>query len=339
MRFPSITIALIALNTVAANSIAQIGVRAHSPRRDAGQLHLRDLAQSRANRVVHGSSYAFDGPSHIAPRSYNDGYGGFFSPSISIGGQFGDVFGKDTFGGKPVHHRVVHVNRVPYAFYRGGYYRYNDYGYSNNRRQVVQSPTVIVIDRTGVSTNEVDPQQPVTLEASDLVSPLELGREALYAGDADQAVGFLTEHELANEGDREAERLLGVALAMDDQVELGIALIARAYRGNPELAFSPLTRETVDSLAAWRSVQRDVQRHATVKRTGSAWLAAIVITQDELPVLTHQDRLEYGLRAGLHPDICDAILRFLDGGEPREVPQSSEPIVAPVDTAARSAGA
>ncbi|MGD1916464.1 MAG: tetratricopeptide repeat protein [Phycisphaerales bacterium] len=328
MRTPSITIALVALHAVAATSFAQIGVRAQSPRRDAGQLHLRHLAQSRANQMVHGRHYQFDGPSHIGSSSYDDGYAHYFNPSISIGGQFGDVFGKITVGGKPVHHKIVHVNRIPYAFYRGGYYRYDDYGYHNNRRQVVQSPTVIVIDRTGVSTNEVDPEEPITLEAADLVSARELGQQALYAGDAEQAVGFLTEHVLANEGDREAERLLGVALAMDDQVELGIALIARAYRGNPELAFSPLTRETVDSLAAWRGVQRDIQRYATVRRTGSAWLAAIAITQDELPLHTHEDRLENARRAGLHPDVVDAFQRFFEGGEPRKPPveTTAEPV-------------
>ena len=337
MRTPSLAIVLATLAGVAATSLAQAGVRAQSPRRDAGQHALRQMAQSRANHMVHRNHYQFAGPSHVAP-----GYRYHNAPSISIGGRFGDAFGRVTFDAKPVHHKIIYVNRIPYAFYRGGYYRYGNSGYENNRRQVVQSPTVIVIDRTGVSTNEVDPPEPITLDESMLVSPFELGQRALYAGDAEQAVGFLTEHVLANEGDRRAERLLGVALAMDDQVELGIALIARAYRGDPELAFSPLTRETIDSLSAWRAVQRDIQRYASVQRSSSAWLAAIVITQDELRVRTHQDRLENARRAGLAPDVVDAFQRVFEGGEPRTTlvtpPTPAPKAVEPADAEAEGAG-
>jgi len=341
MRTSSFAIIVATLAGVAATSSAQVGVRAKSPRRDAGQHALRLLAESRANRIVHGDRYHFVGPSHIASgsRSRHDGY----TRGIAIGGRFGDAYGRVHLGHEPYGHsfgRVVYVNRIPYAFYGGGYYRCDDYGDYRNRRQVIQSPTVIVVDRTGVSTNEVDPQEPITIDESSLLSPQELGRQALYAGNAEQAVELLTEHVLANEGDRAAERMLGIALVLDDQIELGVALIARAYKGDPELAFSLVGRDTIDSLSDWRRVQREVQRYATVQRTASAWLAAIVITQEELPARVHEERLENARRAGLHPDIADAFQRYLEGGEPLQKAEdqldSSEPATDEGSTEERS---
>lgn len=301
-------VSTIVILAVCGSAMAQQGVRAKSPRRDAGQNALRMIAESQANRNI-GQPSPFEGLSHVAPRvPRHSGY------TYAIGG---DVFGRVHVGSR-FRHDIIRIGRSPYICYDGGYYRYRGFDpyYEPTRRQVVQSPTVIVIDRTGVSTNEVDPAEPIELAEADRVSPEELGRTALYAGEAEQAVRFLTEHVLLNEGDRKAERLLGIALVLDGQTELGIAVIARAYRGDPEMAFAPLGRDTIDSLAAWRSVQRDVQRYAGVQRTGSSWLAAIVVTQEELPNRTHEQRLEHARRAGLDVDVADAFQRYLEGGEP-----------------------
>jgi hypothetical protein len=276
-----------------------------------------------------------EGPSNIAPddhqRSY--GHGSYQGGGISIGGRVGDVYGRLHLGGdfhhNKHHHNIIYVNRSPYFAYNGGYYRYRGYDpyYDTNRRQVVQSPTVIVIDRTGVSTNEVDPQEPIVVDQADRVSPLELGTQALYAGKAQQAIGFLTEHVLVNEGDRQAERLLGVAFLLDGQTELGIAMLSRAYKGDPEMAFAPIGRDTVDSLTAWRQIQRDVQRYAQVQGTASSWLAAIVVTQQELDNRTHARRLEDARRAGLDVDVVDAFQRYLEGGEPIKQPEAAQEAV------------
>ena len=322
------TVAILAIAGLAASAAAQQGVRSKMPRRDAGENALRMLAESRANRDVGNTPPPQAGPSPIAPGYRHGGYR-YSSPGITIG--YGSNGGYAHIGGGSYddhHHHghdVVYINRVPYYCYNGGYYPYSnydrDYYYGNNRRQVVQSPTVIVIDRTGVSTNEVDPAEPIKLDEAQRISPDKLGRQALYAGDASQAVELLTEHVLANEGDRQAERLLGVALVLDGQTELGIALISRAYTGDPELAFKPMTRDTIDSLSSWRRVQRDIQRYANVQRTASSWLAAIVITQDELPNRTHADRLEQARRAGLDVGVADAFQRYLEGGEPIKKPE------------------
>ncbi|MFI4917148.1 MAG: hypothetical protein ACIAS6_11660, partial [Phycisphaerales bacterium JB060] len=257
----------LAMLALSGSVFAQQGVRAQSPRRDAGQNALRMIAEEQANRNI-GQPSPFVGPSNVAPRYHRS-----HSP-YDAGGH---VFGRQRGDFLPRHHQLVHIGRSPFIVYNGGYYRYRGYDpyYEPTRRQVVQSPTVIVIDRTGVRTNEVNPAEPIELTDADRVSPLELGRASLVAGEAEQAVRFLTEHVLVNEGDRRAERLLGIALVLDGQTELGIAVIGRAYRGDPEMAFAPLGRDTIDSLAAWRRVQRDVQRYAQVQRTASAWLAAI----------------------------------------------------------------
>ena len=322
------TIAVLALAGLSAAASAQQGVRSQAPRRDAGEHALRMLAESRANRPSRQQPAPVEGPSNRAPVYPHQGKGVYNVPGITIGGRFGDVRGRIDLGGGHYgyHPRVVYVNRAPYYCYNGGYYR-TGYGYYDgpNRRQVVQSPTVIVIDRTGVSTNEVDPAQPITIDESQRVSPKELGTKALHAGEAGRAVDFLTEHVLANEGDREAERLLGVALVLDGRPELGIALISRAYKGDPELAFRPLTRDTMDSLSSWRSVQRDVQRYANIQRTASAWLAAIALTQSELPMRTHAERLEHARRAGLDVDVADAFQRYLEGGEPMRRAEPGDP--------------
>ncbi len=313
MRVLITTVSLLAL---CGSTFAQQGVRAKSPRRDAGQHALRMIAESQANRNI-GRPSPFTGPTHVAPR-----YGHSYGRTIVHGGSFGGFHGKPYY--RP--HDIIHVGRSPFIFYNGGYYRYRGYDpyYEPTRRQVVQSPTVIVIDRTGVRTNEVEPSEPIELTDADRVSPLELGRESLVAGESEQAVRLLTEHVLVNEGDRRAERLLGVALVLDGQTELGIAVIGRAYRGDPEMAFAPLGRDTIDSLAAWRRVQRDVQRYAQVQRTASSWLAAIAVTQDELPNRTHEERLEHARRAGLDVDVVDAFQRYLEGGEPIKKPEPAE---------------
>lgn len=324
MRALITTVALLALG---GSTLAQQGVRAKSPRRDAGQHALRMIAESQANRNI-GQPSPFVGSSHVAPR-YGHSYGHSFGRSVFHDGYHGKVYHRP--------HDLFHVGRSPFIFYNGGYYRYRGYDpfYEPTRRQVVQSPTVIIIDRTGVQTNEVDPAEPIEITDADRVSPLELGRAALVAGNSEQAVRFLTEHVLVNEGDRRAERLLGVALVLDGQTELGIAVIGRAYRGDPEMAFAPLGRDTIDSLAAWRRVQRDVQRYANVQRTASAWLAAIAVTQAELPNRTHEERLEHGRRAGLEVDVVDAFQRYFEGGEPIENPEP----VQPAEEAAGTEGA
>ncbi len=313
----------------ASQALAQQGVRAKSPRRDAGQNALRMIAQEQASRQPRQHTPAPAGPSNIAPGHHGSyGHGSSYGGGFSIGGSTGDVYGRLHLDGvfghdHGHHHKIIVVNRVPYYIYNGGYYRYRGYDWYDapSRRQVVQSPTVIVIDRTGVSTNEVDPKEPIEISDADRVSPLELGTEALYAGKAEQAIQFLTEHVLVNEGDREAERLLGVAFLLDGQTELGIAMISRAYKGDPEMAFDPIGRDILDSLTNWRKVQRDVQRYAQVQRTASSWLAAIVITQEELDNRTHERRLEEARRAGLDVGVIDAFQRYLEGGEPIEKPQ------------------
>lgn len=296
---------------------AQQGVRSQSPRRDAGQNALRMIAEEQANRNI-GQPSPFVGPSNVAPR-YPRSHHPYDAGGHVFGRRHGDLVRR--------HHNLIHIGRSPFIVYNGGYYRSRGYDpyYEPTRRQVVQSPTVIVIDRTGVRTNEVNPAEPIELAEADRVSARELGARALVAGDAEQAVKFLTEHVLTSEGDRRAERLLGVALVLDRQTELGIAVIARAYKGDPEMAFEPLGRDTIDSLAQWRKVQRDVQRYAGIQRTASAWLAAIVVTQDELPNRTHEKRLEDARRAGLDVDIADAFQRYLEGGEPIEKPEP-EPV-------------
>ncbi|MEQ8318528.1 MAG: hypothetical protein RIE77_03925 [Phycisphaerales bacterium] len=318
MRALITTVTLLALS---GSALAQQGVRAQSPRRDAGQHALRMIAESQANRNI-GQPSPFVGPSNVAPR-----YGHSYGHSIfqGHGGFHGQIHRRS--------HDIIHVGRSPFIVYNGGYYRYRGYDpfYEPTRRQVVQSPTVIIIDRTGVQTNEVDPAEPIEITDADRVSPRELGRAALVAGNSEQAVRFLTEHVLVNEGDRRAERLLGVALVLDGQTELGIAVIGRAYRGDPELAFEPLGRDTIDSLAAWRRVQRDVQRYASVQRTASAWLAAIAVTQAELPNRTHEERLEQARRAGLGVDVVDAFQRYLEGGEPITKPEPVQPAEEAVD--------
>ncbi|UYV11880.1 MAG: hypothetical protein NCW75_11295 [Phycisphaera sp.] len=331
MRAVTTTLAVLLVAGAASQSLAQQGVRAKSPRRDAGQNALRMIAESQANRNVRQDTPDFAGPSNIAPRGFHRSHGRIFhhGGGISIGGSVGDVYGRLHLGGvfHDDHHfgrrNIVFVNRSPYFIHNGSYYRYRGYDPYDapTRRQVVQSPTVIVIDRTGVSTNEVDPQEPVELNEADRVSARELGARALSAGNADQAIEFLTEHVLVNEGDRQAERLLGVAMLLDGRTELGIALISRAYTGDPEMAFEPIGRDTIDSLASWRKVQREVQRYAGIQRTASSWLAAIVLTQEELPNRTHEQRLEEARRAGLDVDIADAFQRYLEGGEPIESPE------------------
>lgn len=331
MRPFTMTLAALIIAGTASQALAQHGVRSNSPRRDAGQHALRMIAESQANRNNRRDTPDVAGPSHVAPRSYRGSYGhGYYNGGgISIGGSFGDVYGRLHLGGVfhddhyHGHRNIVYVNRSPYFIHNGSYYRYRGYDPYDapSRRQVIQSPTVIVIDRTGVSTNEVDPQDPIELNEADRVSAHELGVEALNAGRAEQAIQFLTEHVLVNEGDRQAERLLGVAFLLDGQTELGIALISRAYKGDPEMAFMPLGRDTIDSLSAWRKVQRDVQRYAAVQRTGSSWLAAIVVTQEELPNHTHEERLEAARRAGLDVDVADAFQRYLEGGEPIKKPE------------------
>jgi|GEM_PF-4994998 len=333
MRPLTSTIAVLVIAGAASQVLAQQGVRAQSPRRDAGQHALRMIAESQANRSTRRDTPVVAGPSNIAPRHYRGSYGhGYhYGGGISIGGSFGDVYGRLHVGGvfhdddRHGHRNIIYVNRSPYFIHNGSYYRYRGYDPYDapSRRQVIQSPTVIVIDRTGVSTNEVDPQEPVELSQADRVNAYELGVEALYAGKAEQAIEFLTEHVLVNEADREAERLLGVAFLLDGQTELGIALIARAYKGDPEMAFKPLGRDTIDSLSAWRKVQRDVQRYAAVQRTSGAWLAAIVVTQEELPNHTHEQRLEEARRAGISVDVADAFQRFLEGGEPLPKPEAA----------------
>lgn len=337
MRALTTTFAALALAGCTASALAQHGVRAKSPRRDAGQNALRMIAEEQASRQTRQNMPPFEGPSNVAPR-YPYPYGRTHSHGggISIGGRSGDFFGRVHVGGYVLdhgdHHDIIYVDRSPYYFHNGGYYRYRGYDRYDEptRRQVVQGPTVIVIDRTGVSTNEVDPKAPVAIEEEDRVSARDLGVRALRAGDADQAVDFLTEHVLVNEGDRQAERLLGVALLLEGQTELGIALISRAYSGDPEMAFTPIGRDTIDSLSTWRRVQRDVQRYANVQRTGSAWLAAIVLTQEELPNRTHAERLEQARRAGLDVDVADAFQRYLEGGEPLLKPAVTQP-AEPVD--------
>ncbi len=330
----TITLAVLMIAGTASHALAQQGVRPGSPRRDAGQNALRMIAQDQANRRARQQPPPLAGPSNIAP-GYSRGHGSHgsrYHNGISIGGRSGDVYGKLHFGGHAGHryghyqdrHRdFIVVNRSPFYLYNGGYYRSRGYDpyYEPTRRQVVQSPTVIVIDRTGVSTNEVNPRAPIEINEADRVSARELGARALNAGDAGQAVDLLTEHVLVNEGDREAERLLGVALVLNGQTELGIALISRAYTGDPEMAFRPIGRDTIDSLSEWRKVQRDVQRYAGVQRTASAWLAAIVVTQDELPNRTHAERLEQARRAGLDVDVADAFQRYIEGGEPLRAPE------------------
>jgi hypothetical protein len=346
MRALTTTLAILALTGSTASALAQQGVRSKSPRRDAGQNALRMIAQEQASRQARQQPGPIEGPSNVAPRypyPYRHGvrhHGG----GISFGGRSGDFFGRVHVGDHRHHHGdhhdIVYVGRYPYYVHNGSYYRYRGYDpyYEPTRRQVVQSPTVIVIDRTGVSTNEVDPKAPVTVDEDDRVSARDLGARALHAGDAGQAVELLTEHVLVHEGDRKAERLLGVALLLDGQTELGIALISRAYTGDPEMAFAPLGRDTIDSLSAWRSVQRDVQRYAGVQRTASAWLAAIVLTQEELPNRTHAERLEQARRAGLDVDVADAFERYLEGGQPLTTPAEAQAEVAPSEPAAEDPG-
>lgn len=331
MRAITTTLAALLIAGTTSQALAQQGVRAKSPRRDAGQNALRMIAESQANRDTNRQTPAPVGPSNIAPRSYHGSYGRSYHSGggISIGGSVGDVYGRLHLGGvfHDDHHHgrrnIVYVNRSPYFIHNGSYYRYRGYDPYDapTRRQVIQSPTVIVIDRTGVSTNEVYPEEPIELTEADRVSTRELGTQALNAGKASQAIKFLTEHVLVNEGDREAERLLGVAMLLDGQTELGIALISRAYTGDPEMAFEPIGRDTIDSLASWRKIQRDVQRYAGIQRTASSWLAAIVVTQQELPNRTHEQRLEEARRAGLSVDIADAFQRYLEGGDPIAKPE------------------
>lgn len=342
MRPLTTILAILVLAGTTAHAMAQQGVRAQSPRRDAGQNALRMIAEEQASRRTSQNIPPHQGPSNVAQDYDHRFYGHTYyqGGGISIGGKFGDVYGRLHLGGDFLHnkhhHNVIYVNRSPYFIHNGSYYRYRGYDPFDapSRRQVVQSPTVIVIDRTGVSTNEVDPQDPVELTEADRVSAHELGVQALYAGMADQAIEFLTEHVLVNDGDREAERLLGVAFLLDGQTEIGIALIAKAYNGDPELAFKPLGRDTIDSLSAWRKVQRNVQRYANVQRTSGAWLAAIVVTQEELPNRTHAQRLEDARRAGLSVDVADAFQRYLEGGQPIEKPEPVQEETEPPATEA-----
>lgn len=347
MRTLSTLVVVVTLAGLAVPSLAQQGVRAQSPRRDAGQQVQRSMSHDQSSRH-------FAGPSNIARSSGGSRHGGggqvlqfrhrtphvvghdrgvfVGGSSVHIGGQFGDVHGGIRLGGFPhvVHHRPVHhLGHSTFGLHGLRSYGYGyGYGYDRydapTRQPVVQGPTVIIIDRTGVSTNEVDPASPIVLSEVPAADPLAEGIAALYRGHAGPAVDALTAHVLVHEGDRRAERLLGVALVLNGQTELGIALIARAYKGEPALAYEPLGRETIDSLSGWRRVQRDVQRYAGVHRTASSWLAAIAVTQTELPNDKHAERLEYARRAGLDVDVADALERYLEGESP-EAPAAPTP--------------
>lgn len=334
----------LALACATAPVVAQQGVRAQSPRRDAGQHALRAIDDEQASRHIAGPSNI--APSRVAPHHGGQGRvvqyrhhkphvtahhdrGIFIGGSgIHIGGRFGDVHAGIHLGGIAhggiIHHRPRHhFGHTTFGLHGRPYSGYS-YGRSDTRQPVVQGPMVIIIDRTGVSTNEVDPAAPIVLDELPRIDPRAEGVAALYHGRAGLAVDHLTAHVLANEGDRRAERLLGVALVLNGQSELGIAVIARAYNGDPSLVFEPLGRDTIDSLSDWRRVQRDVQRYAGVHRTASSWLASIAVTQTELSKPRHAERLEYAKRAGLDVDVADALQRWLEGEGPSENP-AAEP--------------
>lgn len=314
---------LLTLTGIVAPVLAQQGVRAQSPRRDAGQQALRAIEQDQAGRDRAG-------PSNLAPpattrppvyrpavtRVVRHDRGVVIGGSgIHIGARFGDVEARINLGGDVLvggscgwpSHCACRVPHVPHGSFPYGHTRWD------TRQAVVQGPTVIIIDRTGVRTNEVDPAEPVVVEHAPRIDPLAAGTAALHRGRAGEAVDHLTAHVLAHEGDRRAERLLGVALVLDGQAELGITVIARAYRGEPALVFEPLGRDTIHSLSSWRRVQRDVQRYAGVHRTGASWLASIALTQAELPMPRHAERLELARRAGLDVDVADALQRWIEG--------------------------
>lgn len=341
---------------------AQQGVRAKSPRPDAGAQALADLRQAIAtqratNAAAPASPAALPAVGPIAsacrlhhtctpactPRGWAyDARLGSAGLTISgqIAGRFGDVFGRVRLSSEPIAALVPVGAVVASAPWPCTVQRLPACGRCTlpiglgsagcrcdaprtDRRDVVQGPVVIVIDRTGVTSNqptapsEQAPPQPRP-------DPRARGIADLRLGNVSQAIDALTEHLLADPKDHHAERLLGLALLLDGRDELGIALLSRAYQAQPELAARPLTRRDVHALSAWRSAQRKAQRWAQHRRTASAWLAAIVLTQDELPADTNLLRLEQARLAGLAPALADALQAALrsarDGSAQADTP-------------------
>ncbi|MEO1009041.1 MAG: hypothetical protein AAFX79_10760 [Planctomycetota bacterium] len=337
MRIAILSLVVLAL---AAPAVAQSGVRAKAPGFSRGGVAQKlgspgFVGRGSFNGGVRSRS---SGASFRTPIRTSiggtvvrsSGFDGFGRRGFTVGGSglrldadFGDVDARLSFGaGLLVGSRltrnrfIVFPRLVGFGF--GSSFGYCGSGHFGDgfheRRPVVQGPTVIVIDRTGVTTNQLPPNDVVTPQAEpEPIPDRELGTLALRAGEWAIAADALARHVLVEDGDHAARRLLAVALVLDGQVELGVAVLAAAYRGDPGLAARPLGRELVGSLSTWRRAQRSVQRWAMSKRTASGWLAAIAFTQAELGARTQLDRLERARRLGLDVDVADGIEQYYEG--------------------------
>ncbi|MFG0285853.1 MAG: tetratricopeptide repeat protein [Phycisphaerales bacterium JB039] len=282
----------IAVLSLAGGAMAQ--TRVGMPRANAGQIvggMLRSSIQStRPGGAIGGGagggSYRGGGGVHYVDGSgYRGGFVGGSGINISgsytgdntlirfnIGtdGRHGGHFPSGGFKTRHAHHRQL----FPWFWYP--YRGYWDYP------RGFDTPTVIVIENpmdAAVRTNQLG--QPVYVPPPDPPTTEEIAAAAMQRGDYEEAVTRWRERLAEAPEDASAVRALGLAMALDGDLQAGTAMVAYAYQLSPELIYQPMPRSTFGTHRAADRALRSVVIYANSKRTDSAWLTVAMLMQME----------------------------------------------------------
>ena len=309
---------------------AQGQTRVGMPRADAGQAvgqMLRSSIQStRPGGAVggggyHGGSrggmYHVDGSGYRGGSGYARGYSGGSGTYISGhydgdrasikfhfggGGYSGQHYPSGGFKTHYPHHRQLY----PWLWYPySGYY-----GYSGSRGY--DTPTVIVIENPmepAVRTNQLDP--PVYVPPPEPPTAEEIAAAAMRRGDYTEAVTRWREALAEAPDDASAVRALGLAMALDGDLQAGTAMIAYAYQMSPELVYQPMARATFGADRAADKALRRCVIYANNKKTDSAWLTVATLMQMESRDRHAARMIRNAEKAGLDEELAKKFLGAL----------------------------
>lgn len=190
--------------------------------------------------------------------------------------------------------------RYPYGYYWPTYYGYRSYavidgGYGYLPASQPAAPP---------------PAQPPAEQKPEPATDVERGERALQSGEESDAVRSLTAHLDDHPDDVEAMRKLAVALSLDSRVEAAAALMAMAYKTDPELCSRPIEAEAVSPDDLRKAVKR-VSIFANRVETDSAWFTLAVLMQAEGRAKPAARAAERARLAGFDADIVERLDRAL----------------------------
>lgn len=190
--------------------------------------------------------------------------------------------------------------RYPYGYYWPTYYGYRSYsvidggyGYLPASQPIAPPPT-----------------QPPEVQKPEPTTDVERGEHALQSGEESAAIRSLTAHLDGHPDDVEAMRKLAVALSLDSRVEGAVALMAMAYKTDPELCAKPIAEGTVSADDLRKAVKR-VSIFANRVQTDSAWFTLAVLMQAEGRSKPAARAAERARLAGFDTDILDRLDKAL----------------------------